>query len=417
MIFFYILVLSMPLSQHRFWASEVGDLTVFKYLGGLCALYAVLYMAGRRRMPAFLATRQAQALVVLYVIAFFSLIKSGWSGLSPFLSYTSFLLLFFTTVVVIDSLQRLRWVLLCSIGSVAFASLYVIREWQKYHEIYPGLRPGRVVGDPNYFTVTALVCLPLAYTLIFERRPTWERAFCAVCLLITLTGIMLAASRGGFLGLVCALLFLGWQRSRRRLISLALAAVVLLPLALLAPASPISRLINPSHGDTESMEIRQTLWAAGLRMIGEHPIAGVGLGQFKPTVGSYVDLETPMSRVAHNSYVEITAEMGIPGVLAFLGVLVMCYRSLSQTRRRTAALGHHLVHEAALGIQAGLVGFAVGVVFVSGQYQKMFWLMVFVSMCLPALVPAASTPGGDATKSEPDPARVRAVPAEVSVRV
>ncbi len=40
---------------------------------------------------------------------------------------------------------------------------------------------------------------------------------------------------------------------------------------------------------------------------------------------------------------------------------------------------------AAVGIQAVLVGYAVSVLFISAQYQKLFWLMVFLSVCMQSL--------------------------------
>src|SRR5712691_6951625 len=125
----------MPLSQHHLWGRRVGELTIFKYVGAACVLYAVLRLATAGTFPAYFRTWQARLLVVLYVIAtasYFTKRLPGAFELSPLLSYISFLLLFFVTLTVVDSLGRLRWVLLVAVGSVAFASIYVIREWEKY---------------------------------------------------------------------------------------------------------------------------------------------------------------------------------------------------------------------------------------------------------------------------------------------
>ena len=65
-----------------------------------------------------------------------------------------------------DSLQRLRWVILMAIGSVAYASLHLIREWQKYGGMAAGYRPGWVVGDPNYYSISALLCIPMRRAII-----------------------------------------------------------------------------------------------------------------------------------------------------------------------------------------------------------------------------------------------------------
>ena len=393
MILFYLLISVMPLSQHPLWAQFMGELTVFKYIGGVCLVYAVFHLGARRKLPPLFVTWQARLFVVFYLtttVSYFTKERGQvvWE-VSPFLSYTSFLLLFFITIAVVDSVRRLRWVLLVAIGSAAFGSLYVIREWQKYHNAYPGFRPGWVVGDPNYFTVSALLCLPLAFYLMLEGRSRAERFFCLSCLVVTLVAVILAASRGGFVGLGAAFLFVLW-RSRQRLRNLVALGILVVPLSLAAPRSPVVRLLHPSRSDEQAAENRVTLWNAGLRMIRGHPVMGVGLGNFRRLVGQYEEPGATQQFVAHNTYVEVAAEMGLPALLVFLAILWLSYRTLERTRRRTTRSDPPLLRQAALGIEAGLVGAGLAIFFVSGQYQKLLWLMVFLSMCLPTLVPVRS---------------------------
>lgn len=388
MILFYFLVGIMPLSQHHIWARFVGELTIFKYIGGACVLYAVLHLASRRAIPAYFRTWQARLLIVFYLMAAASYFTKGAGGvleLSPFLSYTSFLLLFFVTVTVVDSLRRLRWVMLVAVGSVAFASLYVLREWQKYQSVYAGFRPGWVVGDPNYFNISAVLTLPIAFYLLLGARDMWARLFCLVCLLVTLVAVTLGASRGGFLGLIAALLLTVWH-SRERLRNVTLVGVLVLPVALLLPISPLQRLLHPSQSDKGAEESRIAVWRAGLHMMAAHPIAGVGLGNFKSLVPQYSRDKNPPDNIAHNAYIEIGAEMGLPTLFAFLGILVFSYRTLSRVRVRASRAGLPFVWQAASSLQAGLVGSGVAIFFVSGQYQKLLWLMVFLSVGLPGIV-------------------------------
>ncbi len=418
MIFFYLLVSVMPLTLHPLWGRVVGELTLFKYIGALCIVYAAFHLGARRTFPAYFSTWQARFFAIFYVMATVSYFSRGLAlpaPFSPFVRYTCFLFLFFITPAVVDSVRRLHSVLLVAMGSVAFASLYVIREWQKGFAVYgSSFRPGWVVGDPNYFTVSALPCLTTAFYLMLERRPRVERLFCLGCLAVTLVGVTLGASRGGFLGLVAAFLFAVW-RSRQRVRNLALASVLVLPLSLASPATPIQRFLHPNPGDKEAEETRITLWEAGLRMIQAHPLGGIGLGNFKFLVGQY---ETPEEQqrqqtFAHNAYVDIAAEMGVPALLVFLGILYFSYRTLETVRRQTLRSGPPLLHQAARGIQAGLVGTAVGIFFVSSQFEKLFWLMLFLSMCLPSLsslarpedrpsTQAAMSPGEGYARREPD---------------
>ncbi len=387
-IFFYFLVGIMPLTRHLIWGRFVGDLTVFKYIGGICVLYAALRLATCRVLPPYFRTWQARFFLILYLIAtisYFTKSLPGAGELSPFLSYTSFLLLFFVTVTVIDSLYAMRWVLLVSVASVSLASVYVIREWQKYHSLYAGFRPGWVAGDPNYFTMSAVLTLPIAFHLMLARRRHWERFFCLGCSLVTLVAVTLGASRGGFLGLVAGLLFLVWH-SRQRLRNLAVAGALILPLTVISSVSPVERFMHPVRGDIEAEESRTALWNAGLRMVKAHPLVGIGLGNFKLLVQQYVDNAEIDPHVAHSSYVELAAEMGLPGLFAFLGVLWCSFRTLGRVRRLSS--GPLLLRQAALGMQSGLVAYAVATIFISAQYQKIFWLMIFISMCLPFVAAA-----------------------------
>jgi O-antigen ligase len=398
-IFFYLLIGVMPLSQHHLWGATVGEATVFKYLGAVCVLYAVFYLASRKGIPPFFDSWQARLFFLLWILAAVSNFTKTLSSAplsDPFLSYTSFLFLLFVTVSVVDSLRRLHNVLLVAIGSVAFASLYVIREWQKYHGLYADFRPGWVVGDPNYFTISALLCLPLAFYLMLRAQWRWERWFCLGCLLVTLLAVTLAASRGGFLGLVAGFLFVVW-RSRRRLRNLALIGALLIPLSLLWPASPLQRLLHPTHSDVEAGDSRLVAWKAGLHMIRDYPVTGVGLGNFKPMMVRYTPAGESVDSVAHNSYIEIAAELGLPILLVFLTMLYFSFRTLGRVRRAALRSGAVLLGQAALGLQAGLLGYAVAAFFLSAEYQKLFWLVIFLSSCLPAL--AHSTVGASEPKA------------------
>src|SRR5713226_5919749 len=119
-VIFYFLILVMPLSQHRIWAQFVGDLTGIKYLGIACLPYALFHLMRRGRPPSLFRTWQSRFFLMLYAIASISQIllsRTQWWG-SFWLTYTSMLVLFFITLVVVDSLARLRWAVLVAVGSL-----------------------------------------------------------------------------------------------------------------------------------------------------------------------------------------------------------------------------------------------------------------------------------------------------------
>ncbi len=387
MIFFYLLVAVMPLESHPLWGNFIGALTVTKYIGIASLSYAVWY--GTRR--GFMREGFRSPLLVWFLLLFImASVSYLWKGvpvlwyMSPLFTYLSFLFLFFVTVSLVDTLPRLKMTLLVAIASMAIASLYVIREWQKFHNLYPGFRPGYVTGDPNYFCLSAVACLPITSYFMREGHTKLERAYSLVCSILILAAFMLAASRGGFIGLVAASLCVVWQ-SKQRVRNLALLGTLLLPLMLLMPASPLVRLLHPSYGDEMGKSTRLELWAAGLRMIEQNPVTGVGLGNFKPLVTNYEASGIDLEKIAHNTYIEYAAEMGIPALAVFLIILGISLRSLRRILRDAGPRTPGILLDATQGIYAGLAGVTVAILFLSAERQKFLWMLVFLTVCLESL--------------------------------
>src|SRR5215472_13148255 len=119
MILFYFLVSMMPFSDPPLLHYLTGDAT-FKLLGALCGLYAAFYLSRRKVFPSYLATWQSRFIVLFYLIVVLSFLTKGRQtiGDSPLASCTCFMILGFVTLTVVDSLQRLRWVLISAAAAV-----------------------------------------------------------------------------------------------------------------------------------------------------------------------------------------------------------------------------------------------------------------------------------------------------------
>src|SRR6266508_2703954 len=127
MIFYYVLDLSLPLISHPIFGSEAAGFTVVKYLGLVCLGYAVLSLVGGRRPPPFTVTSQSRAFLAFFAFTALSYMLSRL-GPTPgntdvLIAYFSHVVFYVTTLVVVDSLERLRRVLLVAVGSMGLASL------------------------------------------------------------------------------------------------------------------------------------------------------------------------------------------------------------------------------------------------------------------------------------------------------
>jgi O-antigen ligase len=411
MIAFYLLVAIMPLVRHSLWSqTKIGGLTLNKYLGVACLLVALLHLASRNRRPRFFATLQSRVFVVFGVATMVSFALFGPSTIaveaSPIGNWASFLLLFFTTAVLVDSLHKLRLVLLSLIGGVAFASSHLIREWIGWGAT-AGARPGWVTGDANYFALCALLCMPLGLLMALQRRPLWERLFCWSCFAITLLAFTLAGSRGGFLGLLVSFAVVAWH-SRHRVRLFTIGLLVLGVLVIGAPTSPLTRLLDPGRPDLESTRVRMALLWAGLSMFEQHMLTGIGVGNFKGLVGTYAIHGEQLHNVAHNTYLEVAAELGVFGLIAFLAIIFASISTLRRLRRQTDHGRAPLLYVAAHGLEAGLLGGAVALVFLSALPVRIMWFVIIVSMCLPGLAATVARRGAHPEVKRPRQATLTA---------
>lgn len=385
MIFFYFLVTQMPLDQDPTWGKFLGIATAIKYIGFVCILYAILHVAMRAALPRYLGTAQARIFFIFICINFISYWTMGTRfsiETSPFMMYLSMTFLFFVVLSIVDTIPHLRWTLLAAVAAMGWASLFVVREWTKQ----PMWRPGGATGDANYFALDACLVLPVTFLFVRRSKVPWERTFTFACLILTIFSTFLGGSRGGMLGLGAAFLWLLWH-APRRVRNFAILAILITPPLLWSPFSPVRRLFHPEYSDTIGEQDRLIAWRAGLRMIEQHPIVGIGLGQFKPKMEIYADPGIKIDSIAHNTYLEVAAETGIPNFLVFMAMLFFAYWSLSRVRRQATNSGPPVLLLAATGIQAGLVGFIVGAFFLSAENMKLFWLLLFLSMGLPSFLP------------------------------
>jgi len=386
----------MPFMRHQFWNAEFGPgLTTTKLSGAICLIYALVYLARRHGIPRYFVAPQAALMVAFFGFAAFSWVSTGWQSttidlVNPIYMYVSTFVFFFITMTVIDSVKRLYWSCMVAVGSVGFASLYMLREWQRGTEAYgEGYRPGWVVGDANYFTIAALAVMPIAFELTLVAESKLQKLYAVVCTLLTFGAVTLGASRGGFLGIVLVVLYL-IARSRKPARNLVLVVLAAIPFLVFAPNSPINRFFHPDPGDQASVSKHLVGWEAGLNMIKKHPFTGIGFGNYKAVVTRYdksgeVRLDP---HVAHNAHLEVAAELGLPALVVFWVFLGTAFYSAGKTRKRALARDSQVLAAIAVGCQASILGTSVGIFFVSGQYTRLFWFVLCMTMVMPLLIPA-----------------------------
>src|SRR5213592_836293 len=164
-------------------------------------------------------------------------------------------------------------------------------------------------------------------------------------------------------------------------------------------------IVHPHQDYNATSEAgRLKIWARGVGYMVENPVFGVGLHNFQVAEGTISPLARLQERgigvlwgAAHNSFVQVGAELGIPGLLLFVGVIATALRSLRRVvaQRTRASPSTDQVARLAQSLMAALIGFIVGGFFLSLGFADMFYTLVALAVAL------AKSARSDAARSAP----------------
>jgi len=248
------------------------------------------------------------------------------------------------------------------------------------------------VADPNRHAQNLLLALPLAlYLMRRQRRATAKLVTLGIAGAITL-GIVLTYSRGAFLaiGLLVAAAAL-WRVVHR--IRLLVGLVVLVLIACIAAPTYVQRvgtivnslaLLDEDTEETPDPAIRgrATEMLAALAAFVDHPLIGVGPGQYTPFYSQMYQQRSDVKfrsiavpREPHDLYVAIAAETGLIGFTLFIGMVAWLARDLATARRIFRESDPDLSRLSTALLFSVLVYLGCGL-FLHLAYERYFWFLL-----------------------------------------
>jgi O-antigen ligase len=248
------------------------------------------------------------------------------------------------------------------------------------------------IGEQNRFAQVLLVLIPLAIMRVrAEERPSLKLLAAGMGALIT-AGLLLSFSRSAFVALVIlvAVMALAGFVAVRHVLAL---GAVMVALVLVVAPDYVLRIESLAGGTqtrvSESGEIegpdgalqgRATENLAALNAFKDHPIFGVGPEQFFRVYSTQYGNELGLrfleeNRRAHNLYLEMGADLGVVGLLAFLAVVTVTMAHLWilsrfwRDRRPDLAI-------LAMGCLMSLAAYMLSGAFLQLAFQRYFWILI-----------------------------------------
>ncbi len=254
----------------------------------------------------------------------------------------------------------------------------------------------RIRGPFSHYMTFAgfllLVDLLLVGRLLLRRRGEGSEAelaqsptrwldqswFALLCLALTSTALVSSLTRSAWIAFAAALaLVVALVRPRLFLYAPPLAAALLI----LAPVPVVQRLFSIASLSDGSNYDRICMAEAGLRMIGERPLLGLGPELVKRVYPLYRHPTAPRLLVPHlhNSYIQIAAEQGIPALAIVLALLASAAGTAWRGVRRAGADAD--LH---LGVLGAIAAFAVAGLFEHNWGDAEVQRLLLVLIAVPA---------------------------------
>jgi putative inorganic carbon (hco3(-)) transporter len=307
--------------------------------------------------------------MIAVVLASTVLHSNGPVGAEVLARYLSFL---GALIVLVDLMYEdlpVRRVAAVFVGSCAAAGVVGLAGF-----LGGATRANGPLNDPNDFAFFMVAALPLALVLRRSaRRPVlWDLA--AVVIAGATAGTL---SRGALAAVAAMLIYAVYAGViRARVVGAILAALVVLfvSVALSDPGLIENSLAQKNHVAAQNVSERLIRWKVTAEMTIDYPVLGIGPGGFRLNYDHYVD---PGERdvlhqldVAHETYLETSAELGLVGLAVFLALLGYGFAG-ARLRSRQPGPQQAL----AGGVCASLIGTGVAAIFLTEQYYLPLWML------------------------------------------
>jgi O-antigen ligase len=376
MIFYYITILLIPFGNHPLLSHNVGGITPIKVFGGLALLYAFLEIAGgeKKGFP-FWTPVSKYFMALIGVFAISALLNNVSLNSEALLRFVSIIIFYITTVALINSRERFIRAILLTVVCMDIAALYMFREFSLYGSTYDNFRPGGILGDPNYTALNLLTMIPIAYFLFKDAAEKKIKLFAVGSLVLYLGALGLSQSRGGLLGFAIEflLILMAIKFRAKTIMVLGFLAIVIVSVL---PIDIMHRFNLDESGVKVSTHSRYELLITGINMFKSNPLFGVGPGKFKQ-ISDIFNENLSKKQIAHNSYLELAAELGIMGITIFL---LIVKRTLSDLKRlREEVLDDSQFEAIITGLRIGIAGYLTAAIFLSAEYEKIIWLLIFAT--------------------------------------
>ena len=205
-----------------------------------------------------------------------------------------------------------------------------------------------------------VIILNFSVALRRSARPLWRSAILWAGLAIQFVAIIMTVTRGAWVGLFAGLAAVCLMIRNKTVLALSAAAIAIILVFAFVTVEDSDRFISPTKL-TEKVDIhagtRLVLWDIAWELFKQHPILGVGMGDYSIEADKLVgERAVTTTTDTHNVYLQVLATRGLVGFVPFVIFWVVVVRSLFGRKRRSkkGSLDWHYA-VAAIGVTVAIM--------------------------------------------------------------
>lgn len=384
-------VLNSLLQPQYIWPWIFEGIPIFRITAGLAILGSVFALAQKKVDSEIYKDKQNLIILVIWLWMHLSHVLSSFKGafvsVSPELvlgNINSIFIMYFVLLSLLNNEKALKY--LCYgfifVGGyyVYWAnSAYLNQEWYRFVN-------GRLTGpyaspyrDANALSTLIVMSLPFIVLLFFRVKNAFIKGLILLSIPLAWHAIVLFSSRAALLASVISLLLIASViKSKKVNILIASSFVIFMVYQGSLIIGRTADTIESSRIEaSEPINPRLISWEAGLRLIPEYPVFGAGVQMFEAATRHHFPGMTP--HVAHNTFINFSANTGILTGIMFLLLIYLPWRRLKGAKNTNGSFDD-IYYYATVASSISLMGFFVCSIFLDLIIYEPFYIVLIVNL-------------------------------------
>ena len=382
----------------------------------LATLASHFISSATRGVSVFRLTPITKVLYALTLWAIISIPFAYWQGgaLSSFVNdWCKMMLLFLMMANALTTVKQLRVTMWICVLSATVVSSTAVMDYLVHGSLSgSGGRLTALVNGPyagaNYFSVTIVLMMPFVMLDVFLHPRIIVRIISFICSTILVLANLMTQSRAGIVGMMVVACAIFWTLRKwgKNLVKMFAIIVILSPVAaVLVPPGVWERFstifedydvqnMDPTSGlrmAAGSQKERLQLIIKAVSLTFEHPIFGVGMGDFSSASAHTWSTGSGRDWVqTHNTYLQFSSELGLPGLVLYIILLVTTFKTLRRAREQIPEGGPgtkpYMLRLICDATTVSLIGYLLTSAFANVGYQCYFFVVAGIGQAFSYVV-------------------------------